>query len=94
MPWLRRRRTIRRIEIPELTSYRRKAFAFAFALSLGEVNATLTLAEGRVVTLPILLYRMISSYNYQGVSALGTILLIEALIFFLIGEKGNRNATS
>ncbi len=88
------RRTIRRIEIPELTSYRRKAFAFAFALSLGEVNATLTLAEGRVVTLPILLYRMISSYNYQGASALGTILLIEALIFFLIGEKGNRNATS
>lgn len=88
------RRTIRRVEIPLLAPYRRKAFAFAFALSLGEVNATLTLSEGRVDTLPILLYRMIGSYNYQGAAALGTILLLGALIFFLIGEKGNNDGLS
>lgn len=88
------RKTIRKVERPLLAPYRRKAFAFAFALSLGEVNATLTLAEGRVDTLPILLYRMIGSYNYQGASALGTILLLGALIFFLIGEKGNNDGLS
>ncbi|MBO5770623.1 MAG: hypothetical protein J6R23_05170 [Spirochaetales bacterium] len=54
----------------------------------------MTLAEGRVDTIPILLYRMIGSYNYQGASALGTILLLGALIFFLIGEKGNNDGLS
>lgn len=87
-------RTLRKIERPLLRPYKRKAFAFAFALSLGEVNATLTLSEGRVVTLPVLLYRMIGSYNYQGAAALGTILLLEALIFFAIGEKGSDDGLS
>lgn len=79
-------RTVRKVENPLLSGYRRKAFAFAFALSLGEFNATLSLAEGKVVTLPILIYRMINSYNFQGASALGSILLVEALIVFAIGE--------
>ncbi len=81
-----KRRTITKVENPLLFGYMKKAFAFSFALSLGEVNATLTLAEGKVVTLPILIYRMIGSYNFQGAAALGTILLFEALIVFAIGE--------
>ncbi len=87
-------RTLRKVESPLLSSYRRKAFAFAFALSLGEVNATLTLSDGHVTTLPILIYRMINSYNYQGAAALGTLLLAEALIVFIIGEGGKKHAVS
>ena len=87
-------RTWRKVESPLLAPYRRRAFAFAFALSLGEVNATLTLSEGHVSTLPVLIYRMIGSYNYQGAAALGTLLLAEALIIFAIGEGGRRNAVS
>ena len=87
-------KTMRKVEYPLLSSYRRKAFAFAFALSLGEVNATLTLSDGHVSTLPILIYRMISSYNYQGAAALGTLLLAEALLVFAIGEGGKKHAIS
>lgn len=87
-------RTARRIEMPMLRPYMRKAFAFSFALSLGEVNSTLTLSDGHVTTLPVLIYRMISSYNYQGAAALGTILLSCALIIFWIGEGGRKNAVS
>lgn len=74
-------------ERPLLKSYRRKAFIFAFALSLGEVNATLSLGGGRITTLPIMIYRLIGSYNYQGASALGSVLLILAFIVFLLGER-------
>lgn len=79
--------TYMRTERPLLKSYRRKAFIFAFALSLGEVNATLALAGGRITTLPILIYRLIGSYNYQGASALGSVLLILAFIVFIMGER-------
>lgn len=89
------RRTVRKVENPLLRGYMRKAFAFSFALSLGEVNATLTLAEGKVVTLPVLLYRMIDSYNYQGAAALGSILLLVALAVFALGEiRGKENGIS
>ena len=80
----------RKVEKPMLKSYRRRAFAFAFALSLGEVNATMALAEGKVTTLPILIFKMINQYNYQGASALAIILLTTAIIVFAIGEKEDK----
>ncbi len=80
-------KTERKIDIPYLRSYRRKAFAFSFALSLGEVNATLTFSGGAIKTLPVLLYNMISSYNYQGAAVLGTILLFESLLVFIFEER-------
>ena len=79
-------RTYRKVERPLLAPYRRKAFAFSFALSLGEVNATLMLSSGNVETLPVLIYRLIGSYDYQGAAALGTVLLAEALLVFAAGE--------
>ena len=82
------REAYRLIERPMLKPYRRRAFAFAFALSLGEVNATLALSEGRVTTIPILIYKMINQYNYQGASALAVILLLIAITMFAIGETG------
>lgn len=78
------------VEIPVLRSAIAKAFMFSFALSMGEVNATLTLSEGRIPTLPILLYRLINSYSYQGACALGTILIIMTLAVFLIAEYAER----
>ena len=85
----------RLIERPLLRPYRRRAYAFAFALSLGEVNATLALSEGRVTTIPILIYKMINQYNYQGAAALAVILLIVAITMFAIGEsKGDEFAVS
>lgn len=80
----------KKVERPMLKGYRRRAFAFAFALSLGEVNATLALSEGKVTTLPILIYKMIGNYNYQGASALAVILLLVAIVVFAVGESGGK----
>jgi len=82
------------VEKPLLKPYRRRAFAFAFALSLGEVNATLALSEGRVTTIPVLIYKLINQYNYQGAAALAVVLLSIAITMFAIGEKGDAHAVS
>ena len=85
----------RKVEYPLLKPYRRRAMAFAFALSLGEVNATLTLGEGKVTTIPVLIYKMINQYNYQGASALAVILMAVAVTVFAVGEsKGDGNGIS
>ena len=89
------REIYRKIEYPLLKPYRRRALAFSFALSLGEVNATLTLGEGRVTTIPVLIYKMINQYNYQGASALAVILMAVAVTVFAIGEsKGDESGLS
>ena len=80
-----------KIESPMLSSYRKRAFAFSFALSLGEVNATLALGEGRVTTIPVLIYKLINQYNYQGASALAVVLLSIAIVMFAIGESSQEN---
>ena len=78
-----------------IKSYRRRAFAFAFALSLGEVNATMALTEGKDTTLPIIIYKMINQYNYQGASALAIILFATAINVFAFGEnEDNENVIS
>ncbi|MBR1938404.1 MAG: iron ABC transporter permease [Spirochaetales bacterium] len=74
------------IEIPTIKSSIIRAFIFAFALSMGEVNATLTLARGKVSTLPLQIYRLINSYNYQSACAVGTILITITFIVFLLCE--------
>lgn len=80
-------KTARAVERPLLAPYRRRAFAFSFALSLGEVNATLMLSSGGVTTLPVLIYRLIDTYNYQGAAALGTLLLAASFAVFTAGER-------
>ncbi len=78
------KKTALTLEIPALAPSITKAFIFTFALSMGEVNATLLLAEGKIITLPVLLYRLIGAYNFQGACALGTILIVVTFIIFII----------
>ena len=86
------RKNYRKVEVPLLRSYRRKAFAFSFALSLGETNATMALGNGDITTLPILIYRKIQHYDYQGASALCLILLVISLIIFAFSERGGEKS--
>lgn len=80
------------VELPALRGAVIKAFIFSFSLSMGEVNATLTLSDGKIPTLPILLYRLINSYSYQGACTIGTILILTSFAVFLISEalEGHR----
>lgn len=82
------------VELPLLKSAMVSAAIFAFAISMGEFNATLTLSSSTIITLPIVMYRLIGSYNYQGACALGTILIaVSAVVFIATGTaKGTHHA--
>lgn len=80
----------RKVERPLLKSYMFLSFAFSFSLSLGETNATMALGGGKVTTLPILIYKMIQQYNYQGASCLSVIIIALSLVVFAVTEKGGR----
>ncbi|NLZ77151.1 MAG: iron ABC transporter permease [Spirochaetales bacterium] len=79
-------KTFRTIEIPLLRRTLLTAAIFSFALSLGEFNATLILSGSQVVTLPVVMYRLIGSYHFQGACALGSILIITSGLAFFLGE--------
>lgn len=79
-------RVFRLIELPLIRSGLMTGAAFAFAISVGEINATLLLAPRTIATIPITMYRLISSYNFSGACALGTILMIVCTAAFLVIE--------
>lgn len=87
-------KTVFTLELPALIPSITKAFIFTFALSMGEVNATLLLAEGKIITLPVLLYRLIGSYNFQGACALGTILISVTFIIFIFALLFDRKEST
>lgn len=78
------------VEIPLLKNALISGAIFAFAMSMGEINATITLASSHLVTLPIVMYRLIGSYNYNGACALGTILIMVCGVVFIVSEHTKR----
>jgi thiamine transport system permease protein len=84
--------TFRSIDLPLLRPALATGGAFAFALSMGEINATLILSDSSVVTVPIVMYRLIGSYNYAGACALGTILIFCCAIVFATIERIRRSS--
>ena len=58
--------------------------AFAFAISLGEINATLILSEAGITTIPIAILRLIGTYKFFPACALGTILIGICLGAFIL----------
>jgi thiamine transport system permease protein len=85
-------RLFRTIELPLIKAGIITGAAFAFAISVGEINATLLLAPRNIATIPITMYRLISAYNFSGACALGSILMTVCITAFLVIEGlGNRN---
>lgn len=79
-------KTFRKIDLPLLRNALASAGAFGFAISMGELQATLTLADSRIITLPITMYRLIGSYNFAAACALGTVLMAVCILIFLAIE--------
>ena len=79
------------IQLPLLKLSITSGAIFVFAISIGEMNAALMLSDANVTTIPILLYRLIGSYNFYGACALGTLLMLICLLLFTatnsIGER-------
>jgi len=82
------------VELPLLSRAITSGAAFAFALSIGEFNASLLLSEPFQSTIPVAIYRLVSAYNFSGACVLGSILILLCIIaFFLIDRfKGKEEA--
>lgn len=80
-------RTFLNIELPLVKSGIVASSVFSFALSLGEMNASIILAPSGFVTIPLAIYQLISSYNYYEACALGTFLLLICLITFKLMDN-------
>lgn len=78
------------IELPLIKKPLIKAAIFSFATSMGEINATLVLSSSKIETIPVLMYRLIGSYNFAGACALGTILIVVCAIVFITSGSSQK----
>ena len=60
---------------------------FAFAVSIGELGATYMLYRPHLTTMPISIYRFLSSHDLVGASAMGMILIAVCTLLFIGIEK-------
>ena len=60
---------------------------FAFAVSVGELGATYMLYRPELTTMPISIYRFLSSHDLVGASAMGVILIVVCTVLFIGIEK-------
>ena len=67
--------TFIRVELPLARRAVITAAVFALALSAGELSAAMVLAPGNFTTVPLAVYRLIGSYDFNGACALGTLLI-------------------
>ncbi len=79
--------TLMHVELPMARAGLVTGAAFAFAISMGEMNATLLLAGPDTVTIPIAIYRLIGSYNFFAACAMGTVLMVVSLGAFWLIER-------
>jgi len=67
------------------------AFAFSFAVSLGELGLTLILYDGIYATMPVYIYRLISTYDFRAAAAMGFLLFLLSFLCFYFIEHFSRN---
>ena len=68
------------------------AAAFAFSITMGDVNIPLILGGGRYETLPLLLYRLTSAYRFNEACAVGIVLALFTSVAFFLKEKSNETS--
>ena len=76
-----------KIEIPMVKNGLFTGAVLAFALSMGEINATLMIAPDNFITIPIAIYRLIGSYNFFQACAMGSILIVTSAASFMVLDK-------
>ncbi|MDA3955744.1 iron ABC transporter permease [Oceanispirochaeta sp.] len=72
------------IELPLIRPGLITGGAFALAISLGEINATLILSDAGIPTIPIAILKLIGTYKFYSACALGTILILICTAAFIL----------
>jgi thiamine transport system permease protein len=76
-------------DLPLIAPSLASAAAFAFSMTMGDANIPLLLGGGRFETLPLLLYRLTSSYRFSEACAVGIVLAIATSVAFFFKEGTN-----
>jgi thiamine transport system permease protein len=58
------------------------------------MNATMLLSSENTLTIPIMMYRLIGSYNFVAACALGTVLVIFTSLSFILMDYFGSDATA
>jgi thiamine transport system permease protein len=74
------------LALPIASGQLRSAWAFAAAISLGELNAVMMLGMENWETLPLLIYRAAGAYRYGAACAAGTLLILCCTGLFLLSD--------
>lgn len=84
-------RALREIELPLVATGLIAGAVFAFALSLGEMSATLMLARPGLSTMPVAVYRFLSQHSLGAPSAMSVVMIaVSAIAFILLERWGER----
>jgi thiamine transport system permease protein len=84
-------RALRDIELPLVATGLIAGAVFAFALSLGEMSATLMLARPGLSTMPVAVYRFLSQHSLGAPSAMSVVMIaVSAIAFILLERWGER----
>lgn len=80
-------RALREIELPLVATGLIAGAIFAFALSLGEMSATLMLARPGLNTMPVAVYRFLSQHSLGAPSAMSVVMIVVSTLAFLVLER-------
>ncbi len=76
-----------RVDAASLPRSVASAAAFAFSITMGDANIPLILGGGKRETLPLLLYRLTSSYRFSEACAVGIVLSLFTSVAFFLKER-------
>ena len=81
----------KKIQFPRIKSALLVAVVFSFAVSLGELGFVLVLYDGIYATMPVYIYRLITTFDIYAASAMGVILISISFLCFYAIEKLSKN---
>ncbi|HZX19396.1 MAG TPA: iron ABC transporter permease [archaeon] len=81
-----------KIQFPRIKKALIASMAFAFAISLGELGLVLVLYDGIFATMPVYIYRLISTYDLFAAGAMGFLLFAFSFIAFYAIEFFSNDA--
>ncbi len=87
-----RLRALREIELPLVAPGLLAGAVFAFALSLGEMSATLMLARPGLNTIPVAVYRFLSQHSLGAPSAMSAVMIVVSGVAFIVLERFGEKA--
>jgi len=82
----------RTVELPLIAASVFVALALAFGISVSEMSATMMLARPGLVTMPVSVYRFLSSRDFQSASAMAVVLILVTSGAFFAIERISRLA--